>query len=554
MLRQAQDSTVPTAREDPDTASEPPTAQGEQRGGSAAGRARAILRHRRHALGVGLIATVSAVVYAAYLLVMNASLQDGLPDVGEFDQAVSGYAHFMGPHSPFVGLPNLANAGVSQLSDHFTPLLALLAPGYWIYDGPQTLLIETAILAVLPMIPLWIFTRRALNVPAAYLVIVGYALSWPLQEALWFEFHEVFFAMPIMAWMLERAQARKRLQAALVSLLLLGVKDDMGFVVAVFGVYLACKDLTLRQWLGFLRRPLESVRGLLGRRPRWLPLVLIPVGLIMVSLVGSVLIPHFGGSPNRDFSYGEFGATQSQALHTMIEHPLRVLHVLIDKHVKRHTLLLLLLPTAFLALFSPIALLTVPLLLERFLSTNSLYWAMPLHYNAFVVVILLCAGVDGAARVAGWIPRLERARRLPRLRPALATAFAAYVAVFAIVTAHQYPLAVMDRASFWRSPSKPVVTAAMAAVAHVPPNVVVAAASQVGPQLLHKDKVIMWSFPGDRGYPATPWVLANVDRISWPFPNMAVQQADVNAMLADGYHVVFQDDGWLVLENPHIAA
>ena len=152
---------VPAPRSaQPDTA--PPA------GSSGPGRLRAALHRRRHVLGVGLIAAVSAIVYSAYLLVLNASLQDGLPDVGEFDQAVSGYAHFHGPNSPFVGLSNLAGSGTSQLSDHFTPLLALLAPGYWIYDGPQTMLIETAILAALPMIPLWLFTRRALNTPAAW--------------------------------------------------------------------------------------------------------------------------------------------------------------------------------------------------------------------------------------------------------------------------------------------------------------------------------------------------------------------------------------------------
>jgi uncharacterized membrane protein len=280
--------------------------------------------------------------------------------------------------------------------------------------------------------------------------------------------------------------------------------------------------------------------------------VLVPAGLLMVSLVGSVIIPHFGGSPSRDFSYNEFGATQSQALHAMIEHPLHVLHVLVGNHTKRHTLLMLMLPTAFLALCSPIALLAVPLLLERFLSDNSLYWGMPLHYNAFVLVILLCAAIDGAARIARWIAARRRWAGRPRLRPVLTTAFAGYVALFAIATASRYPVAQIDRASFWNGPSRPVVTAAMAAVDHVPANTLVAAASAVGPQLLHKDRVIMWSFPGDRGYPATPWVLAYVGYTSWPFPSIAAQQADVAGMLAHGYQEVFQDDGWIVLHNPAI--
>lgn len=522
------------------------------RTGRARGRLRGAALRGRHVLGVGGLTVLAAVVYAAYLLILDASLQDGLPDVGEFDQAVSGYAHFMGPHSPFVGLPNLADAGVSQLSDHFTPLLALLAPGFWIYDGPQTLLVETAILAALPMIPLWIFTRRALGTTAGYLVIVGYAFSWPLAEALWFEFHEVFLAMPLLAWMIERAQAGRRLQAALISLLLLGVKDDMGFVVAVFGVYLAAKDLTLRQWIGFARRPAAAARRLPSVPRRWLPLALVPAGLGMVALVGSVLLPHFGGSPTRDFSYQEFGATQGQALHTMAAHPLRVLRTLVDDPVKRHTLLLLALPTGFLALLSPLTLLAVPLLLERFLSTNTLYWAMPLHYNAFVVVILLCAGVDGAARLVHAVARRGAVGGQRWLRPTLVTSFAGYVAVAAVATAHQYPLSVLAQYRFRHSPDTASVAAAMAAVGRVPDDTVVAAAAQAGPRLLHKDKVILWSTPGDRHYPATPWVLADVRRPCYPFTDLAAQRAAVRLLQTRGYRVVFEDDGWVVLHDPDI--
>ena len=76
-----------------------------------------------------------------------------------------------------------------------------------------------------------------------------------------------------------------------------------------------------------------------------------------------------------------------------------------------------------------------------------------------------------------------------------------------------------------------------------------AAATQVGPQLLHRDKVIMWSFPGDRDYPQTPWVLADVQRPSYPFANIAAQQADVQARVANGYKIVFEDDGWVVLHK-----
>lgn len=557
----AQTTTVPEAVEPGgEDAPEPPAAA--QPGGPR--------RARRwpHVPGVGLIFAAYTALYSAYLLTLNGTLQDGLADVGEYDQAISGYAHFMGPHSPFVGLPSLGSAGALQLSDHFTPLLALLAPGYWIYNGPQTMLIETAILCALPVIPLWIFTRRAAGwngpfaISAAYLVVLGYGVAWPLQMALYFEFHEVFLFLPIAFWMLERAQAGRLRQAALISLLLLGVKDDMGMVVAVFGVYLATKNARLVDWWRLARRsardwraPLRAVR----RADRLWFLALVPVGLITLELVNKVFIPYFGGSPNRDFTYTQFGATEPAAIRAMLADPGMTLGTLINSSEKIQTLLMLGWPVLFLCLLSPITLLAVPLIAERFLSVNGLYWGMPLHYNAFVVPIMFCGGVDGAMRLARWIAALNERRERSAGRPeAVATRrrtlvvgvlmLAFGLAVFGrnMLTATRYPMNHMTESSFWDS-STPEIEAAQAAVAHVPANVLVAAATQVGPQLLHKDKVIMWSVPGDRGYPDTPWVLADIARPSYPFPTVEAQQQRVLNEIADGYKVVFSDDGWVVL-------
>jgi uncharacterized membrane protein len=579
---------------------------------------------------VGLVASLFAALYSAYLLGQLFTLIAGLADVGEYDQAISGYAHFIGPHSPFIGMfddPN--NAGGLQLSDHFTPLLALLAPFYWIHDGPQTLLIETGVLAALPMIPLWLFTRRAVGefrlagTVAAYLVIIAYGLSWPLQEALWFQFHEVFFAIPIMVWMIERAQAGRLRQAALVSLLLLGVKDDLGFIVAIFGVYLATKDKSLLDWARFLRRGVRAPRtalAVLRRHDRLWALALIPIGLGMVLLVNDVLLPYFGGSPTRNFTYTEFGATPSAALHTMLHHPATVFHTLLNSPIKHKTLHMLLRPVLGLCLLSPLSLMAAPLLLERFLSVNSLYWQMPYHYNAFLLPVIFCGSVDGAARLARWLtdPRLRsglawvahlpparplterftaaqsnaaesdsagpnatepisRSGRLSQLsrlsrfgglsrfarfagrlrlpsgpgalvRGVLVAAFSLYIAYYGWHTHRLYPLHDMTKPAFWNTSSEDVVAAKRAA-ARVPDNVLVAAAAKIGPQLLSRDRVILWDAPGDRGYPDAPWVITDIERYSWPFPSLAAQQADVEYFKLKGYQVVFQEDGYLVLHQ-----
>ena len=82
-------------------------------------------------------------------------------DLVIFDQAVRSYAHFLPGISIIKGLHNGFGPHFSVLGDHWSPILAALAPLYWIYNGPQTLLVAQAVLFALAIPPLWVFTRRA---------------------------------------------------------------------------------------------------------------------------------------------------------------------------------------------------------------------------------------------------------------------------------------------------------------------------------------------------------------------------------------------------------
>ena len=78
-----------------------------------------------------------------------------------FDQAVRSYAHFQPGISVIKGLHNGFGPHFSILGDHWSPILASLAPLYWIYNSPETLLVAQAVLFALAVPPLWLFTRRA---------------------------------------------------------------------------------------------------------------------------------------------------------------------------------------------------------------------------------------------------------------------------------------------------------------------------------------------------------------------------------------------------------
>ena len=522
-------------------------------------------------IGVGALTALVAAGYIVFVMAQYYTFRISADDLLIFDQAVRSYSHFHLGISPFIGFHLRFGPNYSLLGNHWSPILAALAPLYWIWNTPITLLVAQAVLFALAIPPIWVFTRRAFGggpkaTVAAYLVSVAYAISWPLASALVFQFHEVAFAPVLMAVALERLQAG-RLRTALISLgVLLLVKEDMGLFVAGIGAYLA-------------------VSHRIVTRQRLVGLLLIVFGIAYTWFATDVLIPAFGGRANFYWSYTALGNNVPQAAWHVVAHPLSTLKLLVTPQVKLDTMLWLFGAFCFLSLLSPIAIATVPLLLERMLSsTSSNWWETSFHYNAFLVVVLVCAAADGAARLDRWIAQARQhlaARRAqpaetapaataataatapeatpagtsePTTRPpatrragAVALVCAAAICALGLYLIPRFAFGAGLHRQFYQRNAR--MEAAAAAVAAVPSGVTVEAVPNLGPQLSPRDFVLLWD--GDGGTPPTyaPWVVANIRQPQFSFPSVQDQKQRVAQLVHDGYQVVFRRRGYLVLHR-----
>src|SRR5215469_11159809 len=512
-----------------------------------------------HAAAVGALTAVVAAAYAVFALGLYNTFQTSSYDLVIFDEAMQSYAHFHPGISLIKGIHNGFGPHFSILGDHWSPILAALTPLYWIHSGPVTLLVAQAVLFALAIPPLWVFTRRAFgggesgrrgwkSVVAAYLVSVAYALSWPIASALAFDFHEVAFAPVLMAVALERLQAG-RLRTALIALgALLLVKEDMGLLVAGIGVYLA------------VTRPRMVPRQLLAGG------ALIVAGIADTVLATYVLIPAFGGRSGYYWAYTALGHNVPQAAWHLITHPASSLTLLITPQTKLVTVVWLFGAFCFLPLLSPITLAAIPLLLERMLgSVFPAWWSTQFQYNAFLVVILVCAAVDGAARLDRWIAAGRRTgpaadagkppagasasvREGSARRGAGSVALGCAVAM-AIVAVCLVPVFAFGAAldpSFYHRDAQ--MKAAAAADAHVPDGVTVEAAGHLGPQLSARDTVLLWNGAGESPL-RPPWVVADVARPTLSFRSLQQQRERVAYLEHTGYRVVFQRKGYVVLQH-----
>jgi uncharacterized membrane protein len=480
---------------------------------------------RRHAIALGVLTTAAAVLYGACGFLQFHLFRAGSYDLVIFDQAVRSYSEFHLPIAVVKGVHNGFGTGFSVLGDHFSPILATLAPLYWIHSGPQTLIVAQALLFAAAIVPLWVFARRELGAVAAYCVAVGYAVSWPVAQAVTFDFHEVAFVPLLTAVLFERCSAYRRdrgrwWHVVLPAVGLLLVKEDMGLLVAGFGLAML----------------VVSVKWITPRRTRvrWLGAGFVAGGLAAVVVCTDVWLPAFGGRAGYYWHYGRFGPTLPSAAWDALTHPGTVATTLVQPEVKIHTIVWLLVIAAFAPLLSPFLLVVLPPLAERMLSDDPNWWGTDFHYNAFLVVAVLCAGVDGIARVRRWWPKVKP----------VGVTWGASVLVIGLWIVPGFAFGAVAQPSSWHRTA--ALNAAAEAVAHVPAGVTVEAANNVGPQLTGRATVVLW----DNLPRWAPWVLADTNGLQFPFCGVPDQQARVAFLLAHGYRVTFADDGFQVLHHP----
>ncbi|MGH8888978.1 MAG: DUF2079 domain-containing protein [Acidothermaceae bacterium] len=469
------------------------------------------------AAAVATLSAAAAALYIVFALGEHRHFFTSAYDLGIFDQAVRSYAHLGAPVSLIKGVHNNFGTHFSVLGDHFSPILALLAPFYRVFPHVQTLLIAQGVLFAASIPSVWLFTRRNLGKAPAYLIAVAYALSWSLQTALSNDFHEIAFAVPLLAVAIERLDAGKLRTAIVAALLLLLVKEDLGVVVAAFGVVIAL------------------------RTKRWRTGAILAVGGLVAAFVETrLLIPAAGGRSGYYWTYyADLGSSPLSAVWHVIRHPLSTWHFATSPEAKARLLKWLFLPLGLASLGSSFVLLAIPPIAEVVLSSNPYDWPLDSHYTAVVAPILTMAAVDTVAklrRVIAGAPAVAMARRTQRRRSragwVLGASWATVVVVIAVWGCGRMPFDQMTKS--WWSKTSTFEQAENAAVAAVPSGATVEVSDHLAPHLTDRANVMLL----DTKPHNASWVVIDEGYVDWPL-TPAEQQARVSWLGSHGYQVVF---------------
>ena len=325
---------------------------------------------------------------------------------------------------------------------------------------------------------------------------LAYGMSWGLQSAINFDFHEIAFAVPLLAFGLTALVERRWTAATAWTLPLIAVKEDLPATVAVIGLLLVLR----------------------GRRRLGAATIVVAVcsGLLIVGVILPAL------NPNHVYAYAASTAPDGQ----------NPLQRLLLPAIKLRTLLELLAPTLFLALRSPLLLTAVPTLAWRFWSTNPSYWGTSYQYSAVLMPIAFVAFLDA-------LPATGTGR------PARAAAHAAWVIALAATILIPLPLHGLLNAGNWGTDAN--AQQARLALAHIPDNARVAADNRLAPQLTSRCTVYL--FPGYPQADLRPeWVaVSNPPDTSMAAPE--TMAAALDQLPAYGYQVALRTNNVIVFRH-----
>jgi len=467
------------------------------------------LRRALPAIAVGSM-TGYALTLAVASWLRHMALQSNALDMGMMDQVLWNLAHGNGFYTSYKGF--------SFLGEHFSPLLALLVPAYWLAGGNAVaaLVVAQSALVALTAGALYLVARHELRSTAlATALAISFLLAPLLHDANLFDVHPDALAPPFMIlafYFLRRGHDRSF--ALTLSLALLAKEDVTLFAIAL-GVY---------AFVGLGRRRLGTVVTL--------------TSLLWLALVVLLIIPHFRG-PGTSYGlwwrYDYLGQTPWQIATTAITQPALVASRVLS--LSRATALAtLLVPLAGLPLLGGSALLlALPSLAVNTLSQYEPQAALHMHYALLVYPPLYLAAIVGLRR---WLAgRPGEARQRQQLF------WAGFLVIAALLSS--YYLSPLGR---WRKSELLTVDSrtrgAQSFMRRIPAGVPLSAQSNLAAHLSERKQVRLFPDIEDTEFIALDTATYN----RYPANDKYLQI--VEALLQAGnFGVIWREEGFLLLQR-----
>ncbi len=320
-----------------------------------------------------LFAAVLCVFFIVALIVSVARYQtylDGF-DYTVFVQTLWHYSEFSAPSSSVRDVNNI-------LGDHFHPLLVVLTPLFWIWNNPAVLLFVQPLLFAISAVPLYLLAKRHFGRNSALCISVAYLASHGIQFALFFDFHEIALAVPLVSLLIYAIDREQYRIVAVSAVALCLIKEELILMVAMAGIILVVRNKQYK-----------------------LGAAMFFAALAFLAVLTKVIMPAIAGQHRyyAYWTYDSYGANAVDMVKNIVMSPFRFIDKawgdITGNTTKTQTAWTLILSSGFTVFLSWYALLALPDLAIRLLSERgTFYWSYWFHYGAILMPVIFFCFID----------------------------------------------------------------------------------------------------------------------------------------------------------------
>lgn len=432
-------------------------------------------------------------------------------DLGNMDQTVWNVIHGNG----FTLTDPMGTIQESRLAVHADFLLIFLAPLYLIWSDPRMLIIIQTIVLAIGIIPLYLIARKVLgNYYIAFLFAVGYLLYPTIQLNTLHDFHATSITTTLLLFSYWFYLTENPIWFLITAVFAAFGKEQFWIVASILGIL-------------WIFKPKYRIFGIF---------VSVLSSFICYVLFWKIIPAVTPAKQYWALTYlSEYGGSINEILKNIVKQPLQMIGSVIAPD-RLYYYYQLLIPTAFLSLFSPLTLVfALPNLGINVLSNNPMMRQIDYQYTSGITPWIFISSIYGYSKVVEILAKFKKTKKYMYQIVTLGLCTALF---FSVRQWGELPFSIHNR--LWLFTTIQSEKWVMDKVIHsIPSNFSVSATNNIGAHL--SQRKYLYNYPINAS--ASDYVLVKMgDQYAWP--SGEEQQRVLQSLLRDRNYQLFAQYGY----------
>ena len=478
-----------------------------------------MLAHFKNHRLAWLITALYGTVFCLISLVNHYNFRTYGLDLGIYTHGIYSYSH-LNWHTFTLGLDGQP---FNHLGNHFSPIVMLLSPFYYLF-GTYTLLILQIAAILFGGWGVYHFAKERLKGIQPELVLLLFFSMWGIYSALAYDWHANVMAAMFVPWFILYFEREDWKKATLMFALVLLCKENMAVWMAAIIAGLALRNL--------LVKPMDTNWLMTG--------TLLGIAVIYFAVVQMVIMPHLNPLKLSDHlgNYSHLGDGSGGVIKTILTKPRHIFYLLFESlqtdeltfKLKSQLHFMVLVSGGIALIYRPHYLIMLaPIYAQKLLSSNPAHWGVFSQYSIEFAPIIALAMVE-------WMKGFE----FPNLKVPILVGFIGLATVF-----NWHPT--RPNTGFYQAKhytSGLNTQAIYDALKLIPADAAVSASNVIVPHLADREKIYLYPVLNDAEYVA----LLTAGRDPYPVDSLQIP-AKIEELRQMASEIVYDENNLLIIKR-----